>query len=344
VRLGEFDRETQRFGLATTLGVNTDTGIAGLTLGGGYGWLAGKYGLACDNLVSAEVVTADGQVVEANAEQDADLFWALRGAGANFGVVTWFEYRLHPVGPVLGGMVVYRLDEKVVRFFDEFSQAAPDEVSTAGVVVTAPDGRPAFAIAACYCGHPDDGEILMRPLKTFSTPLMDLISPRSYVEMQGLLDDAWPPGRHYYNKAHNIRHVGDEAIRTVLHYAAALPTPVSNIAFQQLHGAAGRIPVGDTAFPHRYDHYDLLVHPATDNPADSEKIIRWARECWGALRPFVDQAVYVNALEDAVEEGERRVRQAYGPNYDRLVLLKSKYDAANLFRLNSNIRPEVVAA
>ncbi|MGQ0570855.1 MAG: FAD-binding oxidoreductase [Armatimonadota bacterium] len=344
MRLGEFDRKTQKFGLATTLGVNTDTGIAGLTLGGGYGWLAGKYGLACDNLVSAEVVTADGQIVEANAEQHADLFWALRGAGANFGVVTWFEYRLHAVGPVLGGMVVYPLDENIVRFFDEFSRAAPDELCTAGVVVTAPDGSPAFAIVACYCGRPDEGESIMRPLKTFSTPLMDLISPRSYVEMQSTLDDAWPPGRHYYNKAHNIRSLNEESIRTVLRYAGVLPTPVSNIAFQQLHGAASRVPVGDTAFPHRYDHYDLLVHPATDNPNDSEKIIRWARECWGALQPFVEQAVYVNALEDAVEEGERRVRQAYGPNYDRLVMLKSKYDPGNLFRLNSNIRPEVVAA
>lgn len=344
LRLGEFDRETQKFGLATTLGVNTDTGIAGLTLGGGYGWLAGKYGLACDNLMSAEVVTADGRVIQASAELHADLFWGLRGAGANFGIVTSFEYRLHSVGPVLGGMVLHSLSDKVLCFFDEFSSTAPDEVTTVGAVLTGPDGKPAFGILACHCGSRDDGENVLKPLRTFSQPLADLIAPRPYVEMQTLLDEAWPPGRLYYNKAHIIRALSDGAVRTVLEYASAMPTTVSNIAFQQLHGAASRVPVSETAFPHRYDHYDLLVHPATDNPAESEKIIKWARKCWEALQPFVERAVYVNALEDALEEGERRVREAYGPNYDRLVLLKNKYDPANLFRLNSNIKPEVVGA
>ena len=344
LRLGEFDRETQKFGLATTLGVNTDTGIAGLTLGGGYGWLAGKYGLACDNLISSEVVTADGHVIEASAEQHDDLFWGLRGAGANFGIVTSFEYRLHSLGPVLGGMVLHLLSEEVLRFFDTFSSTAPDEVTTVGAVLTGADGNPAFGIAVCYCGAPDDGEKVLKPLRTFSQPLADLIEPRPYVEMQTLLDAVWPPGRLYYNKAHNIRTLSDGAIRTVLQYAGTMPTTVSNIAFQQLHGAAARVRVSETAFPHRYDHYDLLVHPATDTPADSEKIIRWARECWEALRPFVERAVYVNALEDALEEGDHRVREAYGPNYDRLVALKNKYDPTNLFRLNSNIKPEVVGA
>jgi FAD/FMN-containing dehydrogenase len=294
LRLGEFDLQTQKFGLATTLGVNRDTGIAGLTLGGGYGWLAGKYGLACDNLLSAEVVTSDGSVISCNKDQYDDLFWGLRGAGA-----------------------------------------------TIGVVLTGADGSPAFASILCYCGAPSEGEKVLKPLRTFEKPVADLIQPRSYLEMQGLLDETWPPGRHYYNKAHNIRKVSDGAIDTILRYSAILPTTFTNIAFQQLHGAASRIPTNDTAFPHRYNHYDLLVHPATENPSDTDNMIRWARQCWGDLQPFVERVVYVNALEDALEEGERRVREAYGANYKRLVDLKTKYDPMNVFQQNSNIKPEV---
>lgn len=339
LRLGEFDRETQKFGLATTLGVNTDTGISGLTLGGGYGWLAGKYGLACDNLISADVITADGHTIHCDAEQNEDLFWGLRGAGANFGIVTDFEYRLHPVGRVLGGMILYPLAEDILRFFDEFSNSAPDELTTVGVVLTGPNGGPAFGIVVCYCGSVDGGEKALKPLRSFAAPLADFIAQRPYLEMQTILDQAWPPGRHYYNKAHNIRRIGDGAIQTVLRYSAVLPTTLTNIAFQQLHGAASRVAASETAFPHRYDHFDLLVHPATDDPADSAKMIAWARQCWEALHPFVERAVYVNALEDAAEEGERRVREAYGTNYDRLAALKMKYDPTNLFRLNSNIKP-----
>ena len=342
LRLGELDRETQKFGLATTLGVNTDTGIAGLTLGGGYGWLASKYGLACDNLIAAEVVTADGSVIEANSEQHDDLFWGLRGAGANFGVVTTFEYKLHPVDTVLGGLIIYPLSTEVMRFFDEFSMSAPDEVTTLGVVLTAPDGNPAFGVVVCYCGPPNEGEGVLKPLRNFSQPVADMIEWRSYLEMQTILDDVWPPGRHYYNKAHIIRSLNDDAIRIVLEFGNALPTAVSNIAFQQLHGAASRVAASETAFPHRYDHYDLLVHPATDDAAESEEIIRWARECWEALKPFVERALYVNALEDAVEEGQERVKEAYGPNYDRLVALKEKYDPMNMFRLSANIIPSSV--
>jgi FAD/FMN-containing dehydrogenase len=343
LRLGELDRETQKFGLATTLGTNTDTGISGLTLGGGYGWLAGKYGLACDNVIWAEVVTADGRILQCNAEQNADLFWGLRGAGANFGVVTEFEYKLHPVNKVLGGIILHPLREEVLRFYDEFSSAAPDELTTLGAVLTGPDGNPAFGTLVCYCGSAEEGEKALKSLRNFATPIADLIQFREYVEMQTQLDETWPPGRHYYNKAHNVRRLSDGAIQTILKYSAILPTPVSNIAFQQLHGAASRVPASDTAFPHRYDHYDLLVHPATDNPADSGKMIQWARQCWEALQPFVERAVYVNALEDGLEEGELRVREAYGANYERLVVLKNKYDPTNLFRLNSNIKPSSAA-
>jgi UDP-N-acetylenolpyruvoylglucosamine reductase len=339
LRLGEFDRETQKYGLATTLGVNTDTGISGLTLGGGYGWLAGKYGLACDNLIRAEVVTADGMILHCSREQNADLFWALRGAGANFGVVTEFDYKLHTVTEVLGGMILHPLREDVLRFFDEFSSEAPDELTTLGAVLTGPEGTPALGIVVCHCGSSEEGEKVLKPLRKFAKPLADLIQRRKYIEMQTLLDETWPPGRHYYNKAHNVRRFNDQAIQTILRFSAILPTPISNIAFQQMHGAASRIPTSEMAFPHRYDHFDLLVHPATDNPSDKDKIIAWARECWEALQPFVERAVYVNALEDAGEEGELRVREAYGANYKRLAILKKKYDSANLFRQNSNIKP-----
>lgn len=339
LRLGEFDHATQAYGLATTLGVNTDTGISGLTLGGGYGWLAGKYGLACDNLVSAEIVIADGRTLHCRRDHLGDLFWGLLGAGANFGIVTEFEYQLHPVGPVLGGMILYPLRREIVQFFDEFSASAPDELTTVGVVITSSDGSPAFAIFVCYCGSNAEGERVLRPLKNFGKPLVDSIAVRSYVEMQSLLDPAWPAGRHYYSKAHNIRRISEKAIEVVLKHSAVLPTPFTNIAFQQLHGVAGRVGPTDTAFPHRYDHFDMLVHPATDNPADSERMIGWGRDCWKALAPFAERAVYVNALEDATEGGEDRVREAYGGNYDRLASLKAKYDPENLFRLNSNIKP-----
>jgi FAD/FMN-containing dehydrogenase len=339
LRLGEFDRETQKFGLATTLGVNTDTGISGLTLGGGYGWLCGKYGLACDNLISADVVTADGHTIHCSAQQYPDLFWALRGAGANFGIVTDLEYRLHPVGPVLGGMVLYPLTEEILRFFDEFSESAPDALTTVGVISSGPDERPALGIAVCHCEPSFDGEKSLKPLRCFGAPLADTITLQPYVEMQTIFDQAWPPGRHYYNKAHNIRRIGDGAISTILRYSAELPTLQSSLAFQQLHGAASRVPSSETAFPHRYDHFDLLVHPATDIPSDSPKMISWAQQCWESLRPFVEHAVYVNVLEDAVEEGERRVREAYGANYERLLALKKKFDPANFFRLNTNIKP-----
>ena len=341
LRLGEFDRETQAFGLATTLGVNTDTGIAGLTLGGGYGWLNGKYGLACDNVLAAEVVTADGRVLTVSAEENEDLYWGIRGAGANLGIVTSFEYRLHPVGPVLGGMVIYPITKgkQALRSFDDFSRTCPDEVSTAALLLTAPDGQAAVALAACYTGPLDHGEKLLKPLRTFAQPLADLIAPQPYTQVQTLFDEAWPPGRRYYNKSSVIRRLSDSAIDMLLIYGHTLPTTVSAVAFQQLHGAASRVGGDDTAFPHRYDHYSIYVHPATDDAGESEKIIQWGRECWAALQPFAERAVYVNALEDALAEGEERVREAYGPNFERLVMLKNKYDPTNFFTSNQNIKP-----
>jgi len=344
LKLGEFDSETQAFGLATTLGIATDTGIAGLTLGGGYGWLGGKYGLACDNLLSVDVVTADGQLLTASASANADLFWGVRGAGANFGIVTSFEYRLHQVGPtVLGGIVLYPMTQgkEALRFFDEFSSTCPDEVTLVCLLMTAPDGTPAVGIAACYCGPLDQGEEILRPLRTFGSPLADLISPLPYVQQQALFDDPWQPGRIYYSKSSIVRRLNEAAIDAFLDLARTMPTPLGVIAFQQLHGAASRVGAGETAFPHRYDHHSVYIHPATDDPADSQKITRWGQEGWQTMQPFVEKALYVNALEDALEEGEQRVREAYGPNYAKLVALKNEYDPTNFFRLNANIAPTV---
>ena len=339
LRLGEFDRETQTVGLATTLGVNIDTGIAGLTLGGGYGWLGGKYGLACDNVLSLEVVTADGQLLTASPTQNEDLYWGMRGAGANLAIATSFEYRLHPVGPVLGGMIIYPIEKgrETLRFFDEFSASAPDELSTAALLLTAPNGNPAVAIAVCYTGALDDGEKLVRPLRTFTTPIADLLAPQPYTQMQTLFDEAWPPGRRYYNKSSIVRRITDAASEILVEYGRTMPTPTSAIAIQQLHGAATRVTADATAFPHRYDHLALYVHPATDDPLESDTIVRWGREAWTTLQPFVEPAVYVNALEDALEEGAHRVEQAYGRNYARLTALKRTFDPTNFFSQNQNI-------
>ena len=337
LKLGELDRETQAFALATTMGIATDTGIAGLTLGGGYGWLAGKYGLACDNLLSIDLVTAEGELVTASEDENADLFWGVRGGGGNFGIVTSFEYKLHPVGPVLlGGIALYPPTREALRFFDEFSGTCPDEVSTAGLLSTAPDGTPALAIVACHCGPVDEGEGILEPLRSFGPPLVDMIEPRSYVEMQSITDEGWPPGRLYYWKSSLIRTLGDDAIEALVEYAARKPTPLSVIYLQQLHGAASRVGAADTAFPHRFDHYNCGAMLGTQDRADTEEGTRWSRECWEAMQPFVERGNYVNDLGD---EGEQRVREAYGPSFERLRALKDKYDPTNFFRLNQNIRP-----
>jgi hypothetical protein len=343
LRLGEFDQETQAFGLATTLGVATDTGIAGLTLGGGYGWLDGKYGLACDNVLAVDVVTAEGSLVAASAEESTDLFWGIRGAGANFGVVTSFEYRLHQVGPVVGGVVLYPISQgkETLRFFHEFSATCPNEISTVGLLLSTPDGAPAVGIAACYTGAVDEGERLLKPVKTFGSPIVDLIAPRRYTEMQSLFDQNWLPGQFNYWKTSLMREPSEAAIEVLLEYAQKRPTPTSVIYFQQAHGAASRVKPSDTAFPHRFDHYDSGPWAIWQDRSDTERSIRWARECWDALRPFYEPSAYVNAVDDAISDNDERVRSAYGSNFERLVSLKNRYDPTNLFRLNANIRPTV---
>jgi FAD/FMN-containing dehydrogenase len=336
--LGEFDRETQAFGLATTLGIVSMTGIAGLTLGGGLGWLMGKHGLACDNLLSADVVTAEGKLVSASASENADLFWALRGAGANFGVVTSLEYRLHPVTGVLGGLVLYDMSQAkdVFRFYGEFSRSAPDELGSAFGMLTAPDGNPVAGIVAVYNGPTQEAEKILKPLRSFGTPLADLIQPMSYVAAQSIFDASYPRGLYHYWKSGFLRELNDGAMETMISFAQSKATPGCQVFLEHLHGAARRVPTAETAFANRDNAYNLGIFTITPNPAETDKNIRWARELWAALQPYVAGRVYVNYL--GADEADR-IREAYGPNYERLAALKKKYDPTNFFRLNQNIRP-----
>jgi FAD/FMN-containing dehydrogenase len=336
--LGEFDHETQEFGLATTLGVVSVTGIAGLTLGGGLGWLNGKHGLACDNLVSADVVTADGRLLTASEEENEDLFWGIRGGGGNFGVVTSFEYRLHPVGPVLGGGLRYSAAEArdFLRFYHEFASSCPDELSTAASLGHAPDGGLVAGVAVCYCGGIEEGERVLRPLREFGSPLEDSIQPMPYRTLQSAPDAGFPFGRQHYWKSSWLKHPSDEAIEVMVGFVTEMPSPSSGVGLQQMHGAASRVDPAATAFPHRDEHYDFLILSQWGDPADSEENIRWTRELFEAMQPFFESGVYVNNLG---EEGEDRVKEAYGEHYERLVALKNEYDPTNVFRLNQNIRP-----
>lgn len=336
--LGEFDRETQAFGLATTLGAVSMTGIAGLTLGGGIGWLMGKYGLACDNLLSVDMVTADGQFRSVSGTENEDLFWGVRGAGANFGVVTSFRYRLHPVGPVLGGMVIHPFAKarEVLRFYMEFTGHCPDELTVDAGILTGPDGNPVVAIAICYCGPIEQGEKLVAPLRKYGSPLADLIGPKPYLEVQKIFDASFPPNHQNYWKAGFLHTVRDEVIDAMIEFATKRPSPASFMVLEHVHGAAARVPVGETAFPHRREQYSLLIFSIWPNAADSEANIAWARRFWTEVQPFGTDGVYVNYLG---QEDVDRVRAAYGPHYQRLVTLKEKYDPTNFFRMNQNIRP-----
>jgi hypothetical protein len=339
LKLGEFDRETQVFGLATTMGVATDTGVAGITLGGGYGWLDGKFGLACDNLNSAEVVTAEGKVVTASAEENPDLFWGLRGGSGNFGIVTSFEFRLHPVGSVLGGAFFYSINvaKQAFRFLDEFSRKCPDELTTFIAGAPAPDGTPCMGIGLCYCGKLETGEELLKPLRKFAPPIADMVATRSYLEMQSFFDEMFTPGRFYYWKSSLLREVNEGAAEVLTECTRKMPmTPGSFFYLQQMHGAASRVKATETAFPHRYDHYNCGAMAGWDDEAQTERNVRWSRESWAAMQPFCEHDAYVN---DLGEEGEQRVREAYGQNYERLAALKQKYDPTNFFRLNQNIWP-----
>jgi FAD/FMN-containing dehydrogenase len=340
VRIREYDRATAVFGLATPSGVVSSTGIAGLTLGGGLAWLMGKYGMAVDNLLSAEVVMASGEVVTASEDADPDLFWAIRGGGGNFGVVTSFEYRLHAVGPtILGGMVLYPLGKlrEMLRFYREFNREAPDELTIYAALLDPPGGDTVAALICCYCGPLDKGADVVRPLKSFAPLLQDMLGPMPYAAQQCLTDAALPAGSRYYTKGGFLADLPDAAIEVFAEYAATKPSPLSAVLIQTVRGAAGRIDPGATAFAFRRFPYAPVIVSQWLDAADSEKNVAWARDFWKALRGFAGDGVYVN---DLGPDDEDRVRLAYGPNYERLAALKKKYDPDNLFRLNPNITPQ----
>jgi FAD/FMN-containing dehydrogenase len=337
---GEFDQATQEHGLATVGGVVSSTGIAGLTLGGGQGWLTGKFGLTLDNLLAAEVVTADGERVRASAEEHPDLFWALRGAGANFGVVTSFAYQLHPVGPtVLGGMVVHPLasGRDVLRFYREFAAGQPDELTTYAALVTTPDGTQVVALVCCYAGPPEEGERVVAPLRQFGPPVADMIGPMPYVAVQGMLGEGSPAGRLNYWKSSLLREIGDEIIEALADFAARIPSPLSTIAIADTHGAYGRVASDATAYAHRDLPFDLVILSSWTDPAETDRNITWTRALYEAVRPHAGSGVYVNDLDR--DEGQERVRDAHGANYARLAELKRRWDPDNVFRANHNIVP-----
>lgn len=335
--LGEFDAATAWHGLATPLGVVSMTGIAGLTLGGGIGWLNGKHGLACDNVVSMDVVTADGQLRTVNADQHEDLFWAMRGGGGNFGVVVSFTYRLHPVRTVLAGSISYppQKTAAALRLYHQVASTAPDPLAASATVARGEDGQPCLSVAVCWSGSPDEGEQVLRPLREFGPPTADAIGWIPYHELQSMPDAAYPPGRLHYWKSAFLADLPDEAIDTILHFAAAVPSPYTGIGLQQITGAASRVAPTATAFAHRARRYDFLILSQWGDPAGTPDNVGWTRGLFEAMSPHF-RGVYVNNLG---EEGSGRIRDAYGANYGRLAAIKAVYDPDNLFRLNQNIRP-----
>jgi FAD/FMN-containing dehydrogenase len=338
----DLDHECQAFGLATTGGVIPTTGIAGLTLGGGIGWLMGKHGLSCDNLLSVDLVTADGRLVTATVEDNADLFWGVRGGGGNFGIATSFEYRLHPIDQVLGGMVVHPIGKarEVLQFYRDFALAAPDELGTMAALLTSPEGEKILALLVCYCGSLTDGERILRPLRVFGPPLADQMGPMPYTQLQALLEAGFPPGMQNYWKSDFLRALDDAAIDTIVGNFERVPSPTSAVAIEAFGGAMSRVPDDATAFNHRHTPFNLLIVGIWPDPSDNTAHMRWVREFWDAMQPFSSGAVYVNYLGPESDEGAGRIKAAYGSaKYEKLVMLKNKYDPTNLFRLNQNIKP-----
>jgi FAD/FMN-containing dehydrogenase len=347
---GELDRETQLHGLATVGGIVTHTGIAGLTLGGGLGWLMRKHGATVDNLVSVDLVTAGGEVLTASDDENSDLFWGIRGGGGNFGIVTSFEYRLHPVGPiVLAGPIFHPLKDapEVLRFYREFIAAAPDDLTTMFELEAAPPlpflpedvhGEPIVMVGACYAGEVEDGMDAVRPLKEFGTPIADRLEPKPYTELQSMFDPFVPHGWHRYWKSVELPPLTDTAIDTLVERASRLTSPKSYCIVFQLGGALARVGQDETAFSQRNAAQNVVINAVwTEDDPDGERHIAWAREFFAALQPHAGEHVYVNFLGD---EGAGRVRQAYGDQkYERLAGLKRAYDPTNFFRLNQNIAP-----
>jgi FAD/FMN-containing dehydrogenase len=348
VTLADVDGEAQAFGLAVPLGVNSTTGVAGLTLGGGFGWLSRRYGMTIDNLLSADIVTADGKLLHASEQENPDLFWAIRGGGGNYGVVTLFEFKLHPVGPIVyGGLVVLPLDQAkdaLVKYRTAL-QTMPDELAVWAVLRLAPPlpflppavhGKPMVAFAICYTGDPQDGPAAVDAIRKFGTPYGEHLGPMPYTAWQKAFDPLLTPGARNYWKSHNIETLQDGLIDVLVNAVESLPSPQCEIFLGCIGGATMRVPPTAMAYPHRSTLFAMNVHGRWDDPKDDACCIAWSRKVFQDAEPYSQGGVYVNFM---TEEESGRVGAAYGPNFDRLVEAKKRYDPGNLFRHNQNIRP-----
>ena len=336
----DFNRATQQHGLATTGGVISSTGVAGLTLGGGLGWLMARHGMAVDNLLGAELVTADGRILNVSASEHPDLFWAIRGGGGNFGVATKLTFRLHPIGQVVSGLVAHPLDRAgdMLRFYRETTASAGDDLSVFAGLVHAPDGSGAkLSAMVVFDPDVDAGMRAVAPVKAFGPPVMDAIGPMPYEQANQLLDGAFPKGALNYWKSSFLTTLSDAAIETMVEQFRACPAPLGSILLEHFHGAVTRVNVADTAFPHRQTGYNLVIIAEWLDAAQSAECIAWARDTYDAMRPFMASGRYVNYLGD--DEANESVTNAYGPNLARLREIKRRYDPTNVFRLNQNIPP-----
>jgi FAD/FMN-containing dehydrogenase len=346
--LGDVDKATQAHGLATPSGINSTTGIAGLTLGGGFGWLTRKYGMTIDNLVSAEMVTAMGTQIRVSANENIDLFWAIRGGGGNFGVVTRFEFKLHPVGPeIIAGLLVFPFEQarQVLKRYREFAQSAPEEITVWVVLRKAPPlpflpatvhGKEVVVLAVFYAGDSVKDQKLIESLRGFGDAHGEHIGAQPYVQWQQAFDPLLTPGARNYWKSHNFKELSEGALDSIIQFAGKLPTPQCEIFLAHIAGASNRIPADAAAWGHRDTRLVLNVHGRWDDPADDKRCIAWAREFFKASAPYASAGAYVNFM---TEDEADRVTAAYGSNYARLVQIKQKHDPDNVFHMNQNIKP-----
>lgn len=336
----DFDAATAKHGLATTGGLISTTGVAGLSLGGGLGWLMRSHGMSCDNLIGAEVVTADGQIVRATEAENADLLWALRGGGGNFGVVTSLEFKLHPVATVLGGILFYPLARArdVVRFYRAFTKTTPDALTVFCAMLFTPDGVPVIGLVICYNGPVDEGERAIEAIRGFATPIAGEVGPMPYTALQSMLDAGFPSGLQVHWRSEFLTSIPDALVEAAVSQFEHVPSPLSAILFEQFGGAVARVPRDATAFDNRDADYNLVIVSRWADPADADRNIAWARATSEAAKPFTNGRVYVNYI--GVGEPPDRVRAAFGPEkFAKLASIKRKYDPANTFRMNHNIPP-----
>ncbi len=338
VTWGEFDRETGRHGLATTGGAVSTTGIAGLTLGGGVGWLMGRCGFTVDNMLSAEIVLHDASVVTASPSSHPDLFWALRGGGGNFGVVTSLEYRLHPLGGVLAGLLLHPVERlpEMLRFYRDFVHSAPDELTAHTGIMTLPTGDRVAAFIMVWSGDPEEGERRLAPLRAFGPPIADMVQAMPYSAAQQMLDAAVPYGRHNYWKSGFLRELHDDVAATLVEHAGRMTSPYSLCLIEHIHGAPTRVAPDATAFDIRTECFHFVAIASWDATDNESRHVNWAREFWADMQRWAAGRAYGNILG---HDESARVREAYGPNYARLSQIKGVYDPSNFFSVNQNIVP-----